>query len=116
MSSCDWISNGAQCEFPGTMSDSILGGGRWLCPHHNRCDDQETGAEIVQRSHRWAALPNRAEAWVESRRASVYAGDSPVVTRLREQIGAYLQGRRTGIAASRLSSPARNPGGDEAAA
>lgn len=110
MSACSWLSNGIQCEFPGTMSDSILGGGRWLCPHHNRGVDQESGAEIVHRSHRWAAMPNRAEAWVESRIGAVYAGESPAVKRLRAQIDAHMAGKRSGIASSRIF---RNPGEDE---
>lgn len=110
MSRCDWASDGEQCAFPGTLSDSILGGGRWLCPHHARCDDQATGAEIVARSKRWEAMPNRAEAWVESSRASVYGAESHAVKRLREQMAAHRGGRPAGIASTRLF---RDSGQDE---
>lgn len=110
MSRCDWTADGEQCEFPGTMSEATTGGGRWLCPHHSRCDDQITGREIVSRSKRWAAMPNRADAWVESRKASVYAGESPTVKRIREQIEARRQGKPIGIVSSRIF---RQPGDDE---
>lgn len=102
MSQCSWISDGDQCEFPGTMSEGLKGDGRWLCPHHFRAD-RVTGAEIVERSKRWAALPNRAEAWVEARRKQVYGkGDNPMVARLRAQLDAAKAGRQVGIASSRL--------------
>lgn len=110
MSRCDWTADGEQCEFPGTMSDSILGGGRWLCPHHARCDDQHAGREIVARSKRWAAMPNRAEAWNGSRKASVYGSESPTVKRLRAQIEAHRAGKSVGIVSSRIF---REPGQDE---
>ena len=111
MSECSWISDGRQCRFPGIFSESTTGSDRWHCPYHRRSPDQAEGREIVERSHRWAALPNRAEAYLEVRRRQVYGeGDPPEVARLRGQIAAHAAGRSVGILSSRLM---REPGADE---
>lgn len=114
MSECNWISDGRQCRFPGIFAESTTGSDRWLCPYHHRAPDQADGREIVERSHRWAALPNRAEAYLEVRRRQVYGeGDPPEVARLRAQIAAHQAGRTVGILSSRLM---REPGEDREAA
>ena len=93
MSACSWISNGEQCRFPGTMSDGLKGDGRWLCPFHHRTSDMVMADEIVERSKRWEAMPNRAEAWVAARKREVYAGESPTVKALREKMAAHAAKR-----------------------
>ncbi len=110
MSSCTYLANGIECKFPGTFSHGTLGDGRWMCALHRASDGQEQGAAIVARSERWAALPNRAEAWVEMRRAQVYAHESAAVIRLRAQMAEHQSGRKVGIASSRIF---RTPGEDE---
>lgn len=42
---CDWVGDG-QCHYPGTFKH----GDRWLCKHHDKCDDPVTGAAIVEQS------------------------------------------------------------------
>jgi hypothetical protein len=110
MSQCAWMSDGERCRFPGTMAEATTGTDRWFCAHHFRSPGMAAGREIVQRSLRWDALPNKAEAWVEARRKQVYGeGDPPAVRKLREQIAAHGRGERVGIASSRLQ---REPGED----
>ena len=90
MSRCTWTAtNGEPCRFPGTLSDGLKGDGRWMCPHHFRSNDQAASDEIVARSIRWSEMPNRQDAWIESRRRQVY-GDTvpPLVARLREILAA----------------------------
>lgn len=42
---CDWVGDG-QCHYPGVFKH----GDRWLCKHHDKCDDTITGAAIVEQS------------------------------------------------------------------
>lgn len=103
MSQCTWMSNGDQCQFPGTMADATTGTDRWFCAYHMRSPGMADGHEIVERSKRWAALKNPAEAWVAARRKQVYgSGDNPMVARLRAQLADREAGRTVGIASSRL--------------
>lgn len=113
MSRCCWISDGEQCEFPGSMSESVTGGDRWYCAHHFRNKGQATGAEIVERSQRWARLPNRVEAWNEARAAEVYSGvDNPTVAAIRARLTPRKPADKSPLT-KWLPKPARQPGDDE---
>lgn len=109
MSRCCWTSDGEQCEFPGSMSESVLGGDRWYCAHHFRGKDPFIAAEIVERSKRWARMPNRIEAWNSSRTAEVYSGvDNPAVAALRARLIPRKPAGKSPLA-KWLPKPANNP-------
>lgn len=113
MSRCCWISDGEQCEFPGTMSDTVTGGDRWYCAMHRHCPDQFTGREIVDRSKRWVTLPNKAEAWVAARRAEVYrTGDNPAVAAIRAKLKAGDPATKAPLS-KWLPYRSRDPGQDD---
>jgi len=47
MSRCSWMSDGEQCEFPGTRADSTLGECRWFCAYHARSQSPAMASQIV---------------------------------------------------------------------
>lgn len=114
MSRCAWLSNGEQCEFPGTRAVSTTGDCRWLCAYHYRGPSQATAAQVVESSQRWASLPNKAAAWVDRRRREVYANEPPAVKALRDRLKAREETRESPLA--KWLTPARQPGEDEEAA
>lgn len=111
MSRCSWMSDGEQCEFPGTRADSTLGECRWFCAYHARSLDQGLAAQYVEASQRWAAMPNKAEAWVDRRRREVYANEPPAVKALRERLRP-IEHPAVSPLAKWLPKPTRQPGDD----
>lgn len=49
---CSWLSNGMQCRYIGTWSDSTVGTGKWYCREHSYHREQEDAAAVVNRSMR----------------------------------------------------------------
>lgn len=115
MSRCSWISDGEQCEFPGTRADSTLGECRWFCAYHARSQSPAMASQIVEASQRWAAMPNKAEAWVDRRRREVYANEPPAVKALRERLKVREETSESPLA-KWLPKPTRQPGDDQEAA
>lgn len=112
MSRCCWTSDGEQCEFPGSMSDAVQGSDRWYCPHHFRGKDPFIAAEIVERSKRWARMPNRERAWNDSRTSEVYSGvDNPTVAAIRSRLIPRKPAGKSPLS-KWLPAPMREPGED----
>lgn len=47
---CEWLSDGRQCMYPGTMSTNTHEGGPWYCHHHFACDSAAFGSAVVEAS------------------------------------------------------------------
>ena len=115
MSRCNWMSDGEQCEFPGTRADSTLGECRWFCAYHARSQSPAMASQIVEASQRWASMPNKAEAWVDRRRREVYANEPPAVKALRERLRP-IEHPAVSPLAKWLPKPTRQPGEDQESA
>lgn len=50
ITACAWVSNGEQCQYPGTCSNDTHGMGPWYCAAHSMHPTMERGRAIVERS------------------------------------------------------------------
>lgn len=64
---CSYTAGALRCHYPGGFGGSVKGGGRLYCREHAAGVDADTGALIVERSHREYPEPDWSPAGVKAR-------------------------------------------------